>query len=160
MICHGDVKPENLLIDRNGDLHITDFGLTKVRRDFDFVSGGTPQYMSPEHWLGQTLDVGSDLYAFGLVLYELCYGHLPWSSHTLDELRVEHLQREITLLPHPLRTLVAGCLEKDRDRRYSLEQALALLRNIAHVSEIALPTVRLADDDDLRVCPERLGWIA
>jgi serine/threonine protein kinase len=136
---HGDVKPENLLIDLSGDLRITDFGLAKATTGDDPTLGGTPAYMPSEQWAGMALDERSDLYAFGLVLCELCYGRHPLRATTIAEMRGEHL-RGISALPdHALRPLISKLLKADRSERCSLSEAQAMLREIASLAGITLP---------------------
>ncbi len=145
---HRDLKPENLLIDKNRIIKISDFGLAKVyaeaesdtvreiavdewgKRKFTFTKTGsicgTPPYMSPEQWKGEKdLDVRSDIYSFGCVLYEMLTGRPPFLCSSLPEFEEHHLTKR----PRPLReleqsipirldALLLKCLEKETEDRY------------------------------------------
>lgn len=118
LIAHRDVKPENLLISPNGVLQITDFGIStasileghgKASEGAPGVSiSGTPAYMAPEQWLGLEQDFRTDAYAFGIVLYELCFGALPWNARTVPELRRAHLEAKAEVPQHPLQNVIAA----------------------------------------------------
>jgi len=126
-VLHRDLKPANVMIDADGNVRITDFGiagLIEEIRDED-VRAGTPAYMSPEQLAGEELTVRSDLYSLGLVLYELFTGKKAFDAPTLVQL----LQlRNSTSTPTTPSTLVRDidplaervilrCIEKDPDKR-------------------------------------------
>jgi tetratricopeptide (TPR) repeat protein len=156
-LVHGDLKPENLLFTENGTLKITDFGLS-VAVDQQSPTGnrirGTPQYMSPEQWRGEHLDARSDIYATGVILYEVVTGRRPFPSEDAAELYRLHLnavppapRRIDPSIPEGLNVLVMECLEKDRSRRpASFEVFIERLR--------ALPTGRPADPPASFPAPE------
>ena len=133
-ILHRDLKPANVLLDGRGRVRITDFGLAALEGDATGpqVRGGTPGYMAPELWTGSPPSVRSDLYALGLVLYELFTGKSAFSGH--DWAETERLHRE-SAPPSPT-TLVEGldpalervilrCLEKDPEERPQSARAVA-----------------------------------
>src|SRR5260221_644915 len=81
-IIHRDMKPQNGLLDTQGNAFLTDFGISKLLSQTTSltqsgVAMGTPAYMSPEQWQGQVLDARSDIYALGIVLFEMLSGKLP-----------------------------------------------------------------------------------
>ncbi len=136
---HRDLKPSNVLIDTDGQVHITDFGLAKrTDRNADLtVTGGvlgTPAYMPPEQAAGRGRDIGpaSDIYSTGAMLYELLTGRPPFRGDTpLDTLR-QVLESDPTpprshnaAIPVDLATICLKCLEKQPARRYSSAGALA-----------------------------------
>jgi serine/threonine protein kinase len=147
MVSHADIKPENLLIDRHGNLHITDFGLAKADTS-SLTLGGTPPYMSPEQWRGEQLCIKSDLYSFGIVLHELCYGERPWVSRTLAEARAHHLHSPLRPKAHPLATLIEACTRKDVGRRYQLEEALNHLGEVARANGLRMPEALGGSEED------------
>jgi serine/threonine protein kinase len=104
-VLHRDLKPANVMIDENGNVRITDFGLAGLTEEF--VEGvaleGTPEYMSPEQLAGRELTVKSDIYALGLVLYELYTGKKAFTAKTLNELL--RLRRS-ELMPESLSSIV------------------------------------------------------
>ncbi len=141
-VVHGDLKPENLLVDVEGRPHLLDFGFARGLGCFpegDVEICGTPSYMAPEQATGRRweIDVRTDVYGLGAVLYELLVGRAPFTgaalavllrvpkerpldpSEVLERVRVEgDLQREkVRPLPSRLRDLCMSCLEKDRQRR-------------------------------------------
>ena len=150
-IVHCDIKPENIMVRRDGLVKVLDFGLAKqVRRDAAEAAStpgamvrttsetviGTVPYMSPEQALGRDLDHRSDLFSVGVVLYEMATGRSPFaaanSGETLDRILntqppdISQFNREV---PRVLERIVGKCLEKDRDRRYgSARELLADLK--------------------------------
>jgi serine/threonine protein kinase len=122
-LVHRDLKPENILIGPDGSARITDFGLVKIMESayyennkksrivlsnhFQTTLGtvGTPLYMSPEQWTGGIVDARSDIYAVGLILFEMLSGFLPIQSHSIDEIAQSHLAGV------PLLKLQSSCLD-------------------------------------------------
>jgi hypothetical protein len=87
-VLHRDLKPANVMIDENGNVRITDFGLAGLMEEFGAGAAleGTPEYMSPEQLSGKELTARSDIYSLGLVLYEIFTGRKAFSAGTLPEL--------------------------------------------------------------------------
>lgn len=104
-VIHRDLKPANVLIDRNGDAYISDFGVARslasggITRTGAVV--GTPDYLSPEQARGDAVDGRSDLYALGLLLYEMLTGAMPFSGGTVSEILAQRMLRS----PPPVSTL-------------------------------------------------------
>jgi TolB-like protein/Flp pilus assembly protein TadD len=155
-ILHRDIKPGNILLDANGEPHLTDFGLARlvesestVTRTLEVI--GTPSYMAPEQAMGNNEDVSSttDVYGLGAVLYQLLTGHPPFAGGTTYEtikLLLETEPRPPRLLnpriDRDLSTICLKCLEKDPQRRYSSALAFAedLGRWLKHEPVHARPT--------------------
>ncbi|HVB86129.1 MAG TPA: tetratricopeptide repeat protein, partial [Candidatus Dormibacteraeota bacterium] len=130
-VVHRDLKPQNVLVDKNDQLYVSDFGLAK-----SFAEGaagmtqtgaflGTPRYMSPEQAEGKATDGRSDLYAFGLILYEMAAGDIPFTGKSSLELmyqRISVAPKNPKLLnpeiPNWLAQIIMRCLEKDPEARY------------------------------------------
>src|SRR5215831_302007 len=138
-ILHRDIKPGNILLDKNGEPHLTDFGLARLVEAESTVTGtlevlGTPSYMAPEQAAGETTKLGraTDVYGLGAVLYQLLTGQPPFAGGTTYEtirlLRDTEPRQPRLLNPkidRDLSTICLKCLEKDPARRYSSALALA-----------------------------------
>jgi serine/threonine protein kinase/Tfp pilus assembly protein PilF len=143
-ILHRDIKPGNILLDKSGEPHLTDFGLARlldtqssVTRTIDVL--GTPSYMAPEQAAGETtkLSKATDVYGLGAVLYQLLTGQPPFAGGTTYEtirlLRDTEARQPRLLNPkvdRDLSTICLKCLEKDPQGRYS--SALALVKDLEH----------------------------
>ena len=123
-ILHRDLKPSNILIDGRGHAHIADFGLaTRANEDTGEVAG-TPAYMAPEQFRGDPATTRTDLYALGLVLYELYAGSRPFEGASFAECKHQHQQGIPRPLVETVRDLDPGieqtilnCLERDPAKR-------------------------------------------
>jgi tetratricopeptide (TPR) repeat protein len=144
MRAHRDIKPENLLIGAHQVLQISDFGLaTAVKRPFEgghTEISGTPRYMAPEQWTAGAQSVQTDLYAFGVVLHELCVARFPWSANNAPELARVHLHVAPQIASHPLTKVIELCLAKSPLERPNGPQGLLeMLEAVAKENKIPLP---------------------
>ena len=123
-VVHRDIKPANILLDANGNATVTDFGISLVTsrpaRELLGSTAGTPHYMSPEQSLGEPVDGRSDVYALGVVLYEMLTGTRPFRGRNATELIAQHISAPIPKVserepatPVPLVRLVDRMLAKD-----------------------------------------------
>jgi serine/threonine-protein kinase len=112
-VLHRDLKPANIMIDSKGEVRITDFGLAAIAEQLhgDELKHGTPAYMAPEQLRGTEVSAQSDLYAVGLVLYEMFTGKLPFQADTIAELTQ---LRESSRLTNP--STLVGDLDKTVER--------------------------------------------
>lgn len=151
MIAHSDIKPENILIDKELNLKITDFGLSKSYLNDDKVGGGTPMYYSPEQiFKPESIEHRSDIYSFGIVLYQLITkGSYPYVMSNPD-IRKVHLTEPVKRINHPLFDICKKCLEKDLSLRYQQFQELFKdLDLLAKKERIEIPKQIITRDDKL-----------
>jgi len=151
MIAHSDIKPDNILIDRELNLKITDFGLSKSILNDDRIGGGTPLYYSPEQiFQPDRIDHRSDIYSFGIVLYQLITkGNYPYVMSSPD-IRQVHLKEPVKSINHPLFEICKKCMEKDLSKRYQQFQELFKdLVSVAKENSIDIPKQTITKDDKL-----------
>ena len=128
-IVHRDLKPNNIMIDRGGNAKIMDFGIARAVKGKSITGSGvmigTPQYMSPEQVEGKDVDLRSDIYSLGIILYEMLTARVPFEGDT--PLTVGVKQKTKTpkdpkfyneLIPDDLNQLILKCLEKEKENRY------------------------------------------
>jgi len=145
-VVHLDIKPENILLDAEGHAAVTDFGISRLAAEGSttpdgFVSG-TPRYMSPEQASGDQVDGRSDVYALGIVLYELATGHCPISGSSAANIRANQITQAPTdiatvasELPPALGSIIMRALEKDPERRWSSAREMADALRAASASD-------------------------
>jgi CheY-like chemotaxis protein len=166
-IIHRDIKPDNVMVSGQR-VKVLDFGIAKqmgeaARGQFQTEAGmviGTIEYMSPEQALGKAVDARSDIFSLGVVLYQALGGMLPFHGTTATELLLGICRDEPKAfgsvrpdLPNELAAVIARCLEKDRERRFSSasELAAALEHVLPRLTRAALPgtpTMVLSAADD------------
>ena len=124
-VIHRDIKPENLLFDKFGNVRIADFGIaisqesSRVTQEHQIV--GSAQYMSPEQARSLTVDVHSDIYSLGIVIYERLTGRVPFDSDESISILVNHVSMQPDKLQPKMRhwqNLIDKCLAKSPDDRY------------------------------------------
>ncbi|MGZ3481326.1 MAG: serine/threonine-protein kinase, partial [Myxococcaceae bacterium] len=168
-LVHRDVSPDNILISRSGAVKLVDFGIAKARGQSHHTQAGTVKgkvaYMAPEQLRGEPLDRRVDLYALGVVLYELCTGRMPFEANSdasmvravLYDAVIPAAQR-VPNLPPALQSIIGHLLARDREARYQDCRTLhadleafvrstgeattgfALSRLVAHIAPPAPPT--------------------
>ncbi len=155
-VVHRDLKPQNIMIDKQGNARIMDFGIARsLESDGTTRPGvmiGTPEYMSPEQTEFREVDQRSDIYSLGIILFEMLTGRIPFEGETPISIAMKHKSQKPphpakfnTQIPEHLSRIILTCLEKDRETRYqSADQLLAELKE----TEEGLPTTE-------RVIPKR-----
>jgi serine/threonine protein kinase/predicted negative regulator of RcsB-dependent stress response len=135
-ILHRDVKPSNVMIGDDGQIYLTDFGLARIASAGESTLSsdmmiGTPQYISPEQALGtRELDAGTDIYSFGVLIYEIVVGQVPFSSDTPFSIIHDHIYTPLPLpravnpnVPEVIERLLLKALSKEREDRFeTIEQ--------------------------------------
>jgi serine/threonine protein kinase/Flp pilus assembly protein TadD len=142
-VVHRDLKPANIMIDKMGEARIMDFGIARSLETKGLtgtqVMIGTPAYMSPEQAAGEDVDYRSDIYSFGIILYEMVTGRVPFGGDTPLSVCMKHKtekppdpRKMEPQIPESLSRLILKCLEKDKEKRYqNAGELLSALHNIA-----------------------------
>ena len=150
-IIHRDIKPQNVLIDAKGEVKLMDFGVARLAETPEAMTQaglivGTPHYMSPEQVQGKQLDARTDVYAMGVLLYELLAGRRPFESSSLTGILTAHITEKarpaIEVRPdvgRELNAIVMRCLEKDPKARYADAGAL-----LADLDRVQMPAAAAA----------------
>jgi len=128
-VVHRDLKPRNIMIDKEGNARIMDFGIARsikvkgITRVGSII--GTPEYMSPEQVKGEKVDHRSDVYSLGIILFEMMTGQVPFEGDTSLSIALKH-EKEIPTdprefnaqIPKELSRVILRCLEKEKERRF------------------------------------------
>ena len=133
-IIHRDIKPQNIIISRDGKVKVTDFGIAKAATSDTITSNvmGSVHYTSPEQARGGYSDEKSDVYSLGVTLYEMLTGEVPFDGETTVAIAIRHIQEPMPSprkinpdIPYSVDRIVLKCCEKSPDRRYQNMQELA-----------------------------------
>ncbi len=170
-VLHCDLKPENILLPHDGRLRVVDFGLARIlssqgevaqkddtakssTEDNSLVTQirGTPAYMAPEQWLrGALLSSATDVWALGVMLFEMLVGQRPFQGKDLPELRSDICQEHPLpampdRVPGEVRLLIEACLERSPERRISVSEIELLLQQMLDVS----PSIAVGVEEPFR----------
>ena len=147
-VVHRDLKPQNIMIDKDGNARIMDFGIARSLKTKGITGAGvmvgTPEYMSTEQAEAKEVDKRSDIYSLGVILYEMVTGRIPFEGETPLSIAMKHKgeipkdPREINAqIPEELSQLILRCIEKDKSNRFqSAEELLSELSRL----EKGIPT--------------------
>ncbi len=157
-IIHRDIKPQNIIISKDGKVKIMDFGIAKATTSHTVSSNamGSVHYTSPEQARGGFSDAKSDIYSIGITLFEMATGRLPFEGDSTVSIAIKHLQEEITPpsefvedIPYSLEQIILKCTQKNGERRYPNTDELIrdLKRSLADPDGdfVVIPPLRNAD---------------
>ncbi|GHO92583.1 hypothetical protein KSF_026310 [Reticulibacter mediterranei] len=150
-IVHRDVKPQNILVGRDGSIKLTDFGIASVYKDINAerltttgMTLGTVQYYAPEQAQGEIVSPAADVYALGIVMYEMLTGRTPFDGDTPVAVAMQHIQdapmppRQLNPnIPPALEDIILRCLEKVPEMRFADGSVLARALELLGEEELA-----------------------
>jgi serine/threonine protein kinase/Flp pilus assembly protein TadD len=143
-VVHRDLKPGNIIIDKEGNARIMDFGIARSLKEKGITGAGvmigTPEYMSPEQVEAKEVDKRSDIYSLGVILYEMVTGKLPFEGETALSIALKH-KTETPLdpkqfnaqIPEDLNRVILKCIEKNKEKRY--QETKELLSELSKIEE-------------------------
>ncbi|MFC7685466.1 Stk1 family PASTA domain-containing Ser/Thr kinase [Ureibacillus sp. GCM10028918] len=165
-IIHRDIKPQNILVDHEGNVKVTDFGIATSLTATSYTKTnsviGTVHYLSPEQARGGTATSQSDIYALGIVLYELLTGELPFSGESAVSIALKHLQAQTpsvrafdASIPQSLENVVLKATAKSPLHRYSsVEEMEADLQTVLSPNRSnEMKFIPPIDDDETKAIP-------
>ena len=135
-IIHRDIKPQNIIISKEGKVKVTDFGIARATTSTQTISAsvmGSVHYTSPEQARGGHVDEKSDIYSAGITMYEMITGHVPFDGDSTVSVALKHLREEIVSpskevpdIPYSLECIIMKCTQKNPERRYHNCESLLL----------------------------------
>lgn len=152
-IIHRDVKPQNIIISKEGKVKVTDFGIAKATSSNTISTNvmGSVHYTSPEQARGGFSDAKSDIYSLGITMYEMITGELPFDGDSTVSIALKHLQEDILPpsehvedIPKSLEQIILKCTQKSADRRYV---------NVAQLIRDLKRSLQDPDGDFVRISP-------
>lgn len=170
-IIHRDIKPHNILINNEGNVKVTDFGIAKATTSVTITNSeriiGSAHYISPEQAKGNVVDNQTDIYSLGVVMYEMVTGKVPFNAESPVSVALKHIQEEIkppieinTNIPEGLNRIILKSLEKEKFKRYQnsnelLNDLLQIKNNpafnidLTHENEVTriIPSIRVSEEE-------------
>lgn len=178
-IIHRDIKPQNIIISKDGKVKVTDFGIAKAATSNTITSNvmGSVHYTSPEQARGGFSDEKSDIYSLGCTLFEMLTGHVPYDGETTVAIAIKHIQEEmpspreyVSEIPVCVEKIIFKCTQKSPDRRYqNMAELIVDLKKslitpdedfVTMVDVDASAATKAITDEDMAEIKERTGSIA
>ncbi|MBO5337603.1 MAG: Stk1 family PASTA domain-containing Ser/Thr kinase [Lachnospiraceae bacterium] len=176
-IIHRDIKPQNIIISKDGKVKVTDFGIAKAATSNTITSNvmGSVHYTSPEQARGGYSDEKSDIYSLGISMFEMLTGRVPFNGETTVAIAIKHIQEEmpspkefIPEIPASVDSIVLKCCQKSPDRRYqNIQEVIAdLKQSLINPEEVfAVPVdteieggTRMISDEDRMQIKQRTAY--
>jgi serine/threonine-protein kinase len=169
-IIHRDLKPGNILFDQYGNAFLSDFGIARIiQQSSATLTGesviGTPAYMSPEQVQGEkAIDGRSDIYALGVLIFQMLTGQVPYSSETSTRVMMMHILEPVpdiletrADLPLACQSVIAKAMAKDPEDRFATTDELAIALDVAAKDGQTLPATRIISQEDPTMVSVKAG---
>lgn len=165
-IIHRDIKPQNIIISKDGKVKVTDFGIAKAATSNTITSNvmGSVHYTSPEQARGGYSDERSDIYSLGITIFEMLTGRVPFNGETTVAIAIKHIQEPMPSprdfvpdIPVSVERIVLKCCEKSPDRRYqNISELIAdLKQSLIHPDDDFVQMINPDEESATRMAPDR-----
>ena len=154
-IVHRDIKPQNVMMFRDGTAKVADFGIAALENEIYENNGqaiGSIHYIAPEQAKGESPDARSDLYSLGVLMYEMLTGHKPYEGETIGEIAVKHInatpvmpRKEVSDIPEELERITLKAMCADINQRY--QSAEEMLKELDAFVQAQLKAAELPDEE-------------
>lgn len=171
-IIHRDIKPQNIIISREGKVKVTDFGIAKATTSNTITSNamGSVHYLSPEQARGGYSDEKSDIYSLGVTMYEMLTGEVPFAGDNTVSVALLHIQSEAiplrqidNTIPYSIEKIVQKCMQKKPERRYLSASELIqdLKRSISNPNGdfVVIPQAVVSDSPTITISDDEVNSI-